>query len=183
MGSDKLDIIPDNSVAAIKSIIIHIDEPVTIMFLAFHVKNKSYCKKYKLDNAKKRFCDNAIDYIHFYLSLEGYPSDESKHLIALLPRSKSYSELDKLTNEFCTVAEWLEIKEKINCLVFRHGPPVHGTDNIKYWQKQLENKIKETRQLYIIHRMEGRIKHISISPSCRNLTISKNKLFDNINVS
>jgi hypothetical protein len=182
-GSDKLDIIPDNSIAAIKSVIIHIDEPVAVMLLGFHVKGKLYCEKYRLDNAEKRFCDNVVDYIHFYLSLEGYSLGESKYLIALLPRLKVYGELEKLANEFCTVTEWLEIKEKINCLVFRYGPPVHGMDNIKHWQKKFKEKIENSRQLYVIPRMEGNIKHIPISSHDRNLTISKNNLFDNINVS
>jgi hypothetical protein len=153
------------------------------MLLAFHVQGKLYCKEYRLDNAEKRFCDVAVNYIHFYLSLEGYPLDESKYLVALLPRVKNYNELEKLADELCKVTEWLEIKEKTNCLVFRYGPPVHGTDNIKYWQKQFEKSIEATRQLYIVHRMEGRIKHISILPSAKNLTISKNSLFDAINIS
>jgi hypothetical protein len=167
----------------IKSVIVHIDEPVAIMLLAFHAKDKSYCKKYKTNSAEKRFCDNAIDYIHFYLSLEGYLSDESKYLIALLPRVKSYSELEKLANEFCKITEWMEIKGKMNCLAFRYGPPVHGTDNIRHWQKQFEKNIKDTKDLYIIHRMEGKIKHIPASFANKNMTISKNNLFDNINVS
>lgn len=186
IGSDKIDIIPDDSVAAVKSITIHIDEPVAIMLLAFHVKNKSYCGKYKVTDAEKRFCDTIIidiDYVHFYLSLEGYSPDESKHLIAFLPRLKDYSELDKLANEFCKVTKWLEIKEKTNCLVFRYGPPVHGTDNIRHWQKQFEKNIEETKGVYAIHRMEGKIKHIPISASNKNMTISKNNLFNNINVS
>jgi hypothetical protein len=167
----------------IKSVIVHIDEPVAIMLLAFHTKDKSYCEKYKINGAKKRFCDNIIDYIHFYLSIEGYLSDESKYLIALLPRFKSYSELEKLANEFCKITEWLEINEKMNCLVFRYGPPVHGTDNIRHWQKQFEKSIKNAKELYIIHRMEGKVKHIQTSFANKNMTISKNNLFDNINVS
>jgi hypothetical protein len=176
-GSDKLDISPNDSIAMIKSVIVHIDEPVSIMLLAFHTKDKSYCKKYKINSAEKRFCDNVVDYIHFYLSFEGYSLDESKYLIALLPRSKKYSELEKLANEFCKIVEWLEIKEKMNCLVFRYGPPVHGTDNIRHWQKQFAKNIKDAKELYIIHQMEGKVKHIPTSSANKNMTISKNYLF------
>jgi hypothetical protein len=171
VGSDKIDIISSGSIASIQSIIIHIDEPVSIMLLAFHTKNKYYCRKYKNEDADKKFCDNKIDYIHFYLSLEGFPSDESKYLIGFLPRYKNIFELEKLADEFCKVTEWLKVTERVNCLVFRYGLPVHGTDNI------------DTRQLYIIHQMEGMIRHIPQKSSNKNLTVSKNSLFNSITVS
>jgi len=173
----------NDSIASIKNIVINFDEAVSIMFLAFHVKDSLYCTRYKIDKADKRVCENKnIQYAQFHFSLDGYTSDESEYLVAFLPRIIQDSELSKLTNELCGIAEWLGIKQ-INCIVFRYGAPVHGMDNITHWQKQLNNAIKETKKLSLLTKMEGKIKHIPTFLENKNLTISKNIPLENINVS
>jgi hypothetical protein len=172
-----------DSIASIKNIVINFDEAVSFMFLAFHIKDDVYCAKYKIHNADKRVCEiKNIQYAHFYFSLGGYSPDESEYLVAFLPRIMQYSELSRLTNELCGIAEWLELKN-INCIVFRYGKPVHITENNKHWQKQFDNAIKETKELYLLYKMEGRIKYIPTFLYNKNLTISKNIPLENINVS
>jgi hypothetical protein len=183
-GSDRICITPNDSVASIEKVVVNIDEPVSIMPLAFHTKDKVYCDMYKLEIADKRFCDTVINYVHFYFLIGGYPVDKSAYLIAFLPRWKKQSELDRLVNELWETVEWLEIRQKINCVVFRHGPPVHGTDNLFHWQKQLEKNIKETRTLYITTlQMDGKIKHVPTSLVDKHLTVSSNNPFACFNVS
>jgi len=182
--TDKLPIDPTyDSIASIKNIFIHFDEDVSLMFLAFHIKDGIYCAEYKIQEAGKRVCEiKNIQYAHFYFSLRGCSSDESEYLVAFLPRIMQYSELPKLANELCDVAEWLGLKY-INCVVFRHGKPVHGTEDIKHWQKQLNKAIKETKNLYNFYKMEGRVRFIPAFLKNKNLTISKNIPLENINVS
>jgi hypothetical protein len=165
-------------------VVTHIDEPVSILLLGFHTKRRTYCAEYRIEDADKRICEIAIDYVHFCISIEGYPVNESEYLIAFLPRMILPAGLQKLADEFCYIAEWLEIAQKINCLVFRYGPPVHNTDNIMHWQKQFQRNLEETRALYIVSsRVEGRVRHIATSPVEKNMTISKNQLFECITVS
>jgi hypothetical protein len=102
-GSDRLDIIPtDPGIASIKSVVTHINEPLSIMFIGFHTKNKAFCAEYKITGDVKRVCDIEIkiNYVHFYLSLEGYPAGESEYLVAFLPRFQPPSELQNLSNEW-----------------------------------------------------------------------------------
>jgi hypothetical protein len=172
-----------DSIASIKNIDIRFDEPVSILFLAFHVDNDVYCTKYKIPEAEKRICDNKnIKYAQFYFSLSGYSPNESEYLVAFLPRIVKYSELPKLTDELCSIAEWLE-KKQINCVVFRYGAPVHGMDDVRHWQKQLNYAIKETKEMSLLLKMEGTIKHIPTFLKNKNLTISKNIPLENINIS
>jgi len=182
--TDRLPIDPtSDSIASIKNIVINFDEAVSVMFLAFHINNNVYCEKYKIQEAEKRICDNKdIKYAQFYFSLSGCSPDESEYLVAFLPRFKECSELSKLANELCNITEWLDIKQ-INCIVFRYGAPVHGTDDIRHWQKQFTKAIKEMKELSLIYKMDGRIKHISTFLKNINLTISKNEPLENINVS
>jgi hypothetical protein len=81
-----------------------------------------------------------------------------------------------------SIASMLEIK-RINCVIFRYGAPVHGMDDIRHWQKQLNNAIKKTKDLSLLYKMEGKIKHIPTFLKNINLTISKNIPLENINVS
>jgi len=182
--TDRFSIDPTyDSIALIKNIVLNLDEAVSLILLTFHINEKSYCTKYKIHKAGKRVCDiKNLHYAHFYLSLDGHSPDESDYIVAFLPRIMKYSELLKLANELCSIAEWLDIKY-INCIVFRYGKPVHGMDDIKHWQKQLNSAIKETKELYLLYKMEGRIKHIPTFLNNKNLTISKNIPLENINVS
>jgi hypothetical protein len=181
--SDRLTISPVGSTASIENIVVNIDEPVNVRLLAFHVMGMSYCANYKIIDAEKRFClDIKSQYVHFHIQKEGYPPEMSEFLIALLPRSKTESELYRLANELCDIAEWLDIKQKINCIIFRYGPPVHWMDDSVRWQKQLEGAIKETRLNYFIDKIVGRIKHIQEGDK-RNLTIHNAALFESINIS
>jgi hypothetical protein len=181
--TDRFPIDPtDDSIASIKNIVINFDEAVSVMFLAFHTKNNIYCERYKIQDADKKVCDNNIRYTHFYFSLDGYRPDESEYLVAFLPRFINCSELSTLTSELCATAEWLGIRQ-INCIVFRYGAPVHGMDNIIHWQRQLDKTIKETKELSILYKVTGKIKHIPTSLKEKNITISKNILLENINVS
>ena len=180
--TDQLPITPTyDSIASIKNIIIHFDEAVSIMFLAFHTTNNAYCAKYKNKKADKKVCDNKnIQYVHF--SLDGCHPDDSEYLVAFLPRFVNYSELSTLTDELCNIAEWLDIKQ-INCIVFRYGAPVHGMDNSTHWQRQFDKTIKETKKLFMLYKIAGKIKHIPTSLKEKNITISKNIPLENINVS
>ncbi|MCL1927672.1 MAG: hypothetical protein FWG07_02620 [Treponema sp.] len=182
--TDRLTIDPtDDSIASIKHIVVNFDEPVAVRFLAFHIKEKMYCAKYKILNAEKRICDyKNIRYVHFHFSLSGYSPNESEYLIAFLPRFIDCSRLSILTNELCAIAEWLGIKQ-INCIVFRYGAPVHGIGDSTHWQKQLNKAIKETKELSLLYKFVGRIRPIPISLKDKNLTISKNAPLENINVS
>jgi hypothetical protein len=182
--TDRLPVFPTNDqIASIKNIVINFDEAVSIRFLAFHTGNNSYCSKYKIQNADKRVCEYPnMNYVHFYFSLGGYTFKDSEYLVAFLPRVLKYTDLPKLTNEFCNIAEWLGI-DYINCIVFRYGAPVHGMDDSRHWQKLLDKAVKETKGLSLLHKMEGMIKHIPITVENRNLTISKANPFENINVS
>jgi hypothetical protein len=93
------------------------------------------------------------------------------------------TELQKLVNEICTTAEWLDLRQKLNCLVFMYGPPLHGTENAKHLQKEFEKVLEETRQFSIIyHQMVGKIKMIQKLAE-KHLTISNSNIFDSINVS
>ncbi|MDR2136024.1 MAG: hypothetical protein LBO76_05350, partial [Treponema sp.] len=115
-GSDRLKIdLEDSSLASIKAIVTHIDEPVSILLLGFHTKGRSYCAEYKIENAAKRVCDMAVEYVHFYVSMEGYPVDESGYLVPF--------------------------------------------------------------------RIEGKAREVAVSPLEKNMTISRNRLFECINVS
>jgi hypothetical protein len=127
--TDRLSLNPTyDSIASIKNIIVNFDEDVSVMFLAFHTTNNDYCAEYKIQVADKKVCDlKNTQYVHFYFSLGGYHADESEYLVAFLPRFVKCSELPTLTNELCSMAEWLDIKQ-VNCIVFRHGAPVHGMD-------------------------------------------------------
>jgi len=172
-----------DSIASIKNIILNFDETVSLLFLGFHIKDDIYCTKYKIHKADKRVCEiKNIQYAHFYFSLGGYSHDESDYLVAFLPRIIKYSELSILAQELCNIAEWLNLKY-INCIVFRYGKPVHGMDNIVHWQKQFDNAIKETKNLYNFYKMEGKIKFVPTFVKNKNLTISKNIPLENINVS
>lgn len=184
-GSDRLKIDPtDDSIASIRAVVTHVNEPVLITLLGFHTRRRAYCAEYRIEEAVKRACDMTVDYVHFCILMEGYPADESEYLVAFLPRFKPSSELQKLTNEFCYIAKWLEIKRKINCLVFRYGPPVHGTENIMHWQKRFQRILKETRDSYVApFQVEGRAREVLTSLVEKNMTISKNLPFKCINVS
>ena len=173
----------DDSISSVKNIVINFDEAVSFIFLAFHTKNNAFCSRYKIKEAEKKVCDNKnIQYTQFYFSLKGYSYNESEYLVAFFPRFIDCSDLPILANELCSIAEWLDIKE-INCIVFRHGKPVHGMDDIMHWQRQLDKAIKETRKLSLLRKIDGRIKHIPVSLKNKNITISKNIPFENINVS
>ena len=182
--TDRFPIDPtSDNIASIKNIDINFDEAVSILFLAFHVNNDVYCTKYKIQKAEKRVCDNKkIKYAQFHISLSGYSSNDSEYLVAFLPRIMQCSELSKLADELCGIAEWLEIKQ-INCVVFRYGAPVHGMDGTMHWQKQFNKTIKETMELSLVNKIDGKIKHIPTSLKNKNLTISKNFPMENINVS
>jgi len=172
-----------DSIASIKNIVINFDDAVSILFLGFHVNNKVYCTKYKIQEAGKKVCENKkIKYTQFHISLSSYSPNDSEYLIAFLPRIIQCSELSKLADELCGIAEWLEIKQ-INCVVFRYGAPVHEMDGTMHWQKQFNKAIKEMRNLSLVNRIDGKIKHIPISLKNKNLTISKNFPMENINVS
>jgi len=182
--TDRLPIDPtSDSIASIRNIVVNFDEAVSVMFLAFHINNNVYCEKYKIQKAEKRVCDNTnIKYAQFYFSLSGYSSNESEYLVAFLPRFIECSELSTLANELFTITEWLDIKQ-INCIVFRYGMPVHGMDDSMHWQKQFNKALEETKELFLIYKMEGKIKHIPTNLKNINLTISKNEPLENINVS
>jgi hypothetical protein len=170
-------------IASINNIVINFDESVSIMYFAFHTINNAYCTEYKLLEADKRVCDNKnLNYVHFYFSLGGYSASESEYLVAFLPRFTICSDLFIFSYVLCSVAEWLGIKQ-INCVVFRHGKPVHGMDDSTHLQKQLDKAIKETKEFSILHKMVGRIRDIPTSLKEKNLTISKNIALANINVS
>jgi hypothetical protein len=182
--TDRLPIDPTyDNIASIKNIILHFDEAVSIMFLTFHITNNAYCARYKIQEADKKVCDNKnIQYVHFYFSLGGCPPDESEYLVALLPRFVKCSELSTLATELCNMAEWLDIKQA-NCIVFRYGSPVHGMDDSTHWQRQFNKTIKETKELFMLYKMVGKIKHIPTSLKEKNITISKNIPLENINIS
>jgi len=182
--TDRLPLDPTyDNIALIKNILIHVDEAVSVMFLSFHTKDKAYCARYKVQEAEKRVCDNKnIQYTHFYFSLDGCNPDESEYLIALLPRFVKCSELSTLTNELCNIAEWLDIKQ-VNCIVFRYGAPVHRMDDSTHWQKQFNKAIKETKELSMLYKISGKIKHIPTFLKEKNIIISKNAPFENINIS
>jgi hypothetical protein len=183
-NSDRLTIIPCNNIASIENIIINIDEPVTIRMLSFHVIGNRYCSDYKIATAEKRFCtDIKSRYVHFHISKKGYPPEKSEFLISFLPRNKTDSELYQLARELCDIVEWLEIRTKMNCIVFRYGLPVHWMDDPIPWQRKLEKILKETHADYIIDPIEGRIKHIREEKKCVNLTVYGANLFESINVS
>jgi hypothetical protein len=180
-NSDRLAIVPVDSIASIENIVINIDEPVTIRLLAFHTIGKFYCSDYKIEPAEKRLClDIESKYIH--LSKEGYPAEKSEFLLAFLPRSKTAGELCHLTKELCDIIEWLEIKQNVNCIVFRYGPPVHRNDDSIYWQKQFETIINETRRDYLIGQITGRIRHVR-EDDYKYITIHSANLFESINIS
>jgi len=56
-------------------------------------------------------------------------------------------------------------------------------DNITHWQRQFNNTIKETKELSILYKIAGKIKHIPTFLKEKNITISKNIPLENINVS
>jgi hypothetical protein len=181
--SDRLTISPIGNTASIANIVVNIDEPVMIRLLAFHVIGMSYCSNYKIVDAEKRFCsDIKSQYVHFHIQKDGYPPEKSEFLIACLPRNKTEGELYQLAKELCDITEWLDIKQKTNCIIFRYGPPVHWMDDSVRWQKQLEIAIKETRINYLIGQIAGRIKHVREDDN-RNLTIYNADLFESINIS
>lgn len=181
--SDRLTLVPIGNIASIASVVVNIDEPVTIRLLAFHVVGRYYCSNYKIEGAEKRFCLGVKSrYVHFHILKEGYPPEKSEFLIAFLPRNKTEGELYKLVKELCDVSEWLNVKQKINCIIFRYGPPLHWMDDSFRWQKQLKIVIEQTRADYLISQIEGRIKHIREEDS-RNLTVYNANLFESINVS
>jgi len=182
--TDRLPIYPTyDCIASIKNIDVHFDESVSMIFFAFHTINHAYCLRYKSLKAEKKVCENKIiHYVHFHFSLGGYSADESEYLVAFLPRFTKYSELPILANELCSIAEWLNIKQ-INCVVFRYGKPVHGMGDSTHLQKQLDKEIKEMKEFSILHKMVGKIKDIPISLKEKNLTISRNIVLANINVS
>jgi hypothetical protein len=170
-------------VASIKNVIVNIDEPVNIRFLAFHTIDKLLCNEYKDKKAEKIFCkDIDAKYVHFHFSIEGYPSDNSEYLVAFLPRSKMGGELYKVAKELCDIIEWIEFRQKVNCIVFRYGHPIHSTDSPVHWQRQLERIVTETRNDYTIGSVEGKIKHVR-EDADKSLTIGAASLFDNINIS
>ena len=172
-----------DSIASIKNIVINFDEAVSLMFLAFHTEDGVYCTEYKIHEADKKVCENKnIHYAQFYFSLGGYSLDESEYLVAFLPRFIECSKLSKLTNELCNITEWLGIKQ-MNCIVFRYGTPVHGMQDSMHWQKQFNKALEETKKLFLIYKMDGKIKYIPTSLKDKNLTISKNFPMENFNVS
>jgi hypothetical protein len=186
-GDIVTDLIPvcptSDKIASVNNIVIHFDEAVSVRFLAFHVDNKAYCQKYKIQDAERRLCEKSgMCYVHFYFSLDGYSFKDSEYLVAFLPRFVKCDDLSKLTNELCDVAEWLGI-DYINCIVFRHRSTAHGMDDSSHWQKQLNKAVEETKKLSLLHKMEGMIKHIPVSLKDKNLTISKAAPLENINVS
>ena len=183
VGSDRINLAPIHALAYIKRVIINIDEPVNIRFLGFHVKDKAYCDSLKIQNTNKRFCtDIKSQYVHFHLIKEGYQPEKSMFLLAFLPRIKTENEMEQVVKELCDVIEWLEMRQQTNCVVFRYGSPRHQKDNRYQWQKSLDRIISETKDLYTIGRVVGRIKHIHEDDE-RCLTISTADLFDSINVS
>jgi hypothetical protein len=180
--SDRLTIVPVDSIASIANIIVNIDEPVTIRLLAFHTANNLYCSKLKAENAEKKFClDIKSRYVHFHFLKDGYPPEKSEFLIAFLPRSKTKNELYQVAKELCDIAEWLGGKQKINCIVFRYGHPVHRMNDLMQWQKQLEKILCETQKNYFIGKIEGRVKDVRVD-KCKNITIYNTNLFESINV-
>ncbi|GBU27435.1 hypothetical protein R84B8_00965 [Treponema sp. R8-4-B8] len=114
--------------------------------------------------------------------LDGCHPDETNYLVAFLPRFVKCSDLPTLTKELCNTAEWLEIKQ-VNCIVFRYGAPVHGMDDSTHWQRQFNKSIKETKELYMLYKIAGKIKHIPTFLKEKNIIISKNITLENINVS
>ena len=183
-GSDRQELNPSKDIAFIERIVIHIDEPVKIRFLAFHTKDNAYCTSVKNRSAEKQFCQDikSAKYVHFQIEKEGYDSDKFMFLLAFLPRAKIESELYLVAKELCDIAEWLEITQPVNCIVFRYGTPRHQVQNEIKWQRDLEKAIKETRGIYTIGQITGRIKHIR-EDNQKQITIWPASLFDSINVS
>ena len=183
IGSDMMDLLPSYDLAHIKKIFVNINEPVVVRLLGFHVNDKTYCELFMLTDADKRYCEGLkSQYVHFQIVKEGYPADESMFFLAFLPRIKTESELYQVVKEICDVIEWLEIKQTVNCIIFRFGHPKHNMENKTKWQKQLDRVIKETKYLYTIGKINGRIKDVYESKK-RCLTISPAPLFESISVS
>lgn len=182
VGSDKVDLLPTNEIAAIKSIEIYMDETIRIKLLGFHVNEKAYCESYKILEADKRYCEaKKSNYIHFFIDKEGFLQDESMFVLAFLPRAKSENEIEKIVKELREIINFLEIKQNINCIIFRFGKPIHDTDNLLKWQKQFDKKLTEINKNNFI-KVNGRIKHIR-EDSKKCLIIRRANLFDSINVS
>ena len=182
VGSDKFDLLPTNDIASIKSIEIHMDETIRIKLLGFHVNEKVYCDAYKIQGADKRYCETKKSkYIHFLIDDEGFLHDESMFVLAFLPRSKADNEIEKIVKELCEIINFFEIKQNINCIIFRFGKPIHDMDNLLKWQKVFDRKLIEINKNNLI-KVYGRIKHVREGGK-KCLTIRHAALFDSINVS
>lgn len=186
-GTEKIDLIPVRDLAFIKKLVVEINEPTSIRFLAFHVKDKTYCDALKIEDADKRFCSVIKSkYVHFQIEKEGLPPERALFLLAFLPRIQPESELEQVVKELCDIIEWLGIKQRVNCIVFRYGAPVHRKDNSRHWQKSLEKTIEETRKLYTVGQIKARIEHIPENiqkNKTRQLTIHAASPFESIDVS
>jgi hypothetical protein len=180
-GSDRISITPVPQIANVEQVVTNIDTPVSIRLLSFHVGG-TYCSKYKDDDAEKRLCNDKItDYVHFHISKENYPVDESEYLIAFLPSAKE-NDFERVVDELYALVQWLEIKNKINGIIFRYGKPVLGSDNIKNTQHKLDKFIADKKKGHSV--ITCRISPVSESiKGNRSLTISNNKLFKSIDVS
>jgi len=182
-GSDMMDLSPTYDLAHVNKIIININETVVVRLLGFHVNDKSYCKLYKITDTNKRYCETIKSkYVHLQIVKEGHPSEESMFFLAFLPKIKTENELYQVVKEICDVIEWLEIKQNVNCIIFRFGHPKHNMENKSKWQTQLDKVIKETKKLYTTGKINGRIKYVHEDKK-RCLTVSPAPLFESINVS
>jgi len=183
VGSDRVNLTSTNNLASIRNIIINIDEPVAVRFLGFHINNVSYCKELKITNEDKKYCEMLkSQYVHIQLVKEGFPEDQSQFIIAFLPRIKLDHELEIVVKEICDVIEWLEIKQTVNCIIFRFGKPVHNTEDTFKWQRQLDKVIKQVRNYYMIGQINGLIKQVR-QENEKCLTVSAAYRFESINVS
>jgi hypothetical protein len=181
--SDRLSIVPADGdeyldpVAYIESIIAQVDERVMVRLLAFHKEDGVYCAEYKDDSAKKRFCydNSAIQYVHFHCSIDRNPVD---YLLAFVPRSKKKEELRAVVTELYTTAQWLNISQEINCIIFLYRRPVHESHNTQYWQEALDNYLEEMRRTRKTPIIEAQIKHIREKTGTDN---QHKRLYINVN--
>jgi len=183
VGSDKIDLIPDYNIANIEKVVVHIDEPVVVKLLGFHVKDELYCNSYEITLADKRYCEGMISkYVHFQITKEVSATEQKIFLIAFLPRIKLDNELDHIANEISNTIDFLEINQNVNCLLFRFGKPIHHSDSNTHWQKQFDKRLAVINRKYKTIQINGRIKQVC-EGNGRSLTISSAPLFDSINVS
>ena len=181
--SDRISLTSTNNLASIKNIIININEPVAVRLLGFHVNDALYCKKLKIANEDKKYCEKLkSNYVHFQLKKEGLSEDQSQFIIAFLPRNKLKHELEIVVKEICDVIEWLELKQNINCIIFRFGKPVHNTEDTYKWQRQLDKVIKQVKNYYLIGQINGMIKQVR-QENEKCLIVSAAYRFESINVS